>query len=170
MSEHLWRKVKVFAQFFSGILVIGVMVFGGLMIFKAKKSRENKNWVQGLQNGSLAPCSGEKPNCVSSVNSEDQTQNYVPPIEAQSSEELETLWTQASQTLQSLGFDIVVSSENYLHATETSPLLGFVDDIEFFKNLASQRIEIRSASRVGYSDLGANRKRVLHIRKKMALK
>lgn len=52
---------------------------------------------------------------------------------------------------------IVERSDNYIHATYRSSLFGFVDDLELYFDGAS--IHIRSASRVGYSDMGANLKR-----------
>ncbi|PZO25782.1 MAG: DUF1499 domain-containing protein, partial [Betaproteobacteria bacterium] len=41
---------------------------------------------------------------------------------------------------------------------------GFVDDVEFRIDQGSGLLHVRSASRVGYSDLDANRKRVEQIR------
>ena len=55
-------------------------------------------------------------------------------------------------------------SRRYLHAEFKSALLGFVDDVQFMADPAAGVIHMRSASRVGYSDLGANRKRVENIR------
>ncbi len=54
-------------------------------------------------------------------------------------------------------------SENYIHATYSSKLIGFVDDVEFFIN--DDIVHVRSISRIGISDLGVNRKRVEQIRK-----
>jgi uncharacterized protein (DUF1499 family) len=51
-----------------------------------------------------------------------------------------------------------------LHAEFTSWLLRFVDDVDCVVDEAASVIHIRSASRVGYSDLGVNRKRVEAIR------
>jgi uncharacterized protein (DUF1499 family) len=63
-----------------------------------------------------------------------------------------------------------VNEENYIHAEFTSLVFRFVDDVEF---LFSQErdgevsIDIRSASRVGHSDFGVNRKRMEDIRGKL---
>lgn len=51
-------------------------------------------------------------------------------------------------------------SENYLHAEARSRIFRFVDDMEFLVDMENQLIHFRSASRVGYSDLGANRARM----------
>ena len=57
---------------------------------------------------------------------------------------------------------IVEESENYLHAECRTALLGFVDDLEL--HLRDDAIAVRSASRLGYSDLGLNRRRVEELR------
>jgi uncharacterized protein (DUF1499 family) len=51
-----------------------------------------------------------------------------------------------------------------LHAEFASWLLRFVDDVDCLVDEAAGVIHVRSASRVGYSDLGVNRKRVEQIR------
>jgi uncharacterized protein (DUF1499 family) len=43
-----------------------------------------------------------------------------------------------------------------------------VDDVEFYAEPASQVIQVRSASRLGKSDLGVNRQRIELIRNKFA--
>ena len=60
---------------------------------------------------------------------------------------------------------IVTVTDDYLHAQEKSRIFGFVDDIEFHLRSAEGIIAVRSASRVGYSDFGVNRRRVEEIRK-----
>ena len=66
-----------------------------------------------------------------------------------------------------LGLDeanIVESSDGYLYAEFTSRLMRYVDDVEFLEDSTAGVIHVRSASRLGYSDLGANRKRIENIR------
>ncbi|MBD8015543.1 FAD-dependent oxidoreductase [Microbacterium sp. APC 3898] len=57
------------------------------------------------------------------------------------------------------GVTIAQNDENYVYAVAKSKTMRFKDDIEFYFNDADQRIEFRSASRIGYSDAGVNRKR-----------
>jgi uncharacterized protein (DUF1499 family) len=59
---------------------------------------------------------------------------------------------------------IVTETSTYLHAEFTSALWRFVDDVEFSFDENAKRIHMRSASRLGKSDLGVNRKRVEAIR------
>lgn len=63
---------------------------------------------------------------------------------------------------------IVEMTSDYLYAEYASALLGFVDDVEFYLPAGVQIIHVRSASRLGYSDLGANRKRIEGVRARLA--
>ena len=62
--------------------------------------------------------------------------------------------------------EIVTVDNNYLHATFKSSLFGFVDDVEFSFDDARKIIDVRSASRMGYYDFRANRRRVEEIRRR----
>jgi len=57
---------------------------------------------------------------------------------------------------------VIETKLDYLRVEFTSRVLGFVDDVEFYCD--GKVIQVRSASRLGYSDLGVNRKRVEEIR------
>ena len=59
---------------------------------------------------------------------------------------------------------IVEFKPNYLRAEFRSALFRFVDDVEFLIDDTLGVMHVRSASRVGYWDLGANRRRVERIR------
>jgi uncharacterized protein (DUF1499 family) len=62
------------------------------------------------------------------------------------------------------GVRIVTSKEGYVRATATTRWMGFVDDLEFWLNPTQAVIEVRSASRLGREDFGANRARLKRIR------
>ena len=66
------------------------------------------------------------------------------------------------------GAVIVKAEADYLYARFTTPLMKFVDDAEFWFDPAAQVIQVRSASRIGRGDLGANRKRIEAIRQQLA--
>lgn len=108
----------------------------------------------GVRDGSLTACP-ESPNCVSSYESSEQ----------HSIAALNGNLNQIQQILLAMdGANIVEQSSNYLYAEFTSSLMGYVDDVEFLYDAASNTTQVRSASRVGYSDMGANRNRVEAIR------
>ncbi|MFW6359319.1 MAG: DUF1499 domain-containing protein [Chroococcales cyanobacterium] len=117
----------------------------------------------GVESGQLAPCPNT-PNCVSSQ-SEDGTHSIAPlSYDAPATAVLGDI----ERLIQSINSaKIVAKTENYLYAEFTSALMGYVDDVEFYVNEDDNVIEVRSASRLGESDLGVNRKRIEAIRQKL---
>jgi uncharacterized protein (DUF1499 family) len=66
------------------------------------------------------------------------------------------------------GARIVKSEPDYLYAQYTTRLMQFVDDVEFWVDPAAGVIQVRSASRVGQSDMGVNRQRIDAVRAALA--
>jgi uncharacterized protein (DUF1499 family) len=62
---------------------------------------------------------------------------------------------------------IVERRDDYLYAQFTTPLMRFVDDVEFWFDPAAGVVQVRSASRVGRRDFGVNRSRVENIRARL---
>ena len=62
---------------------------------------------------------------------------------------------------------IVKATDRYLHVECKSRVFGFVDDLELLLDPVTGEVAIRSASRVGYSDLGVNRRRVEALRQEL---
>jgi uncharacterized protein (DUF1499 family) len=117
----------------------------------------------GVTNGSLATCPAS-PNCVSSQ-SQDSKHRLEPLSYAGSAAE-------AMQQLQAIiaalpRTEIIEATDDYLYVEFTSALMGFVDDVEFYIDSDANLIQVRSASRLGESDLGVNRKRIEAIRQKL---
>lgn len=110
------------------------------LFFLGQQSQKMQPQV-GLKDGKLLPC-GPKPNCV---------------VGSFSSIKKDVLLERVQNLKNS---KIVVMTDNYLHATITSPLFGFVDDLEFTFSPDNSEIFYRSSSRVGHSDLGQNKKRI----------
>ena len=75
-------------------------------------------------------------------------------------------WSRLKEALASLPrTSVVEETPGYIHAVCVSMLLRFKDDLEFLLVPESSRIELRSSSRVGYADMGVNRRRVERLRK-----
>jgi len=53
--------------------------------------------------------------------------------------------------------------DGYLHATASSALFGFVDDLELYADTAHGVLQARSVSRLGDSDLGVNAQRLVAL-------
>lgn len=115
----------------------------------------------GINNGQFSPMP-KSPNAVSSQTTEpDKQVNPLPMI----GNKLETK-KKIIACLETLGKNsIKTSSQDYIHSVFVSALLRFKDDVELYIDDENELVHFRSASRVGYSDLGANRKRYQAFRK-----
>ena len=112
----------------------------------------------------LAPCPAT-PNCVSS----DATDSLhrIEPLAV--GVDPAAGWQALLAYLESApGFTIKVQDDAYVRAEARTTIFGFVDDVQFQMRLDQGEIAMRSASRVGLSDLGANRRRLEAIRQALA--
>jgi uncharacterized protein (DUF1499 family) len=112
------------------------------MNFKFSGVRPNN---LGIKNGELAPCPSS-PNCVSTKAQD--TKHAIEPI----------------PIIRSMPrISIVKTTDDYLQVEFASAVFRFVDDVEFYLDNTDKTIQFRSASRLGYSDFGVNRKRMEEI-------
>ncbi|MCP3875611.1 MAG: DUF1499 domain-containing protein [Desulfobacteraceae bacterium] len=120
----------------------------------------------GINNGELTPCP-KTPNCVNSQAVGEK--HYIESIRYTGTQQ--EARAHLLQILESENRTKILTTQgNYIRAEFMSALFRFVDDVEFYfpkEQAGKVVIHIRSASRIGYSDLGANRKRVERIREKM---
>jgi uncharacterized protein (DUF1499 family) len=138
--------------------VIGIIVIIGIMLVGLSIA-SRKQPELGLLNGQLRPCPAS-PNCVCS---EQQVEGaFVEPLGYTAA--AEEAWRSMKQAIVETGGVVVTEQNGYMHAVYETPLMRYVDDVELRIDATNQMIHIRSASRVGRSDLGANRKRVARIR------
>jgi uncharacterized protein (DUF1499 family) len=115
----------------------------------------------GVTNGRLAP-PPRKPNCVTSQADPADAQHYIAPIGFAG--DAATAMRKLRDVLDDLPrVEVIEARADYLHAECSTPLMGYVDDVEFYCD--GKAIQVRSASRLGYSDLGTNRKRIESIRR-----
>ena len=114
----------------------------------------------GPNNGRLAACPSS-PNCVSS--DADDEAHRVPAFQVAAP--AARTWEAVREAVAALPRTrIVTDTGEYLHAECSSALLGFVDDLELHLRPLEGIVAVRSASRVGYSDLGVNASRVEALR------
>ncbi len=112
-----------------------------------------------LVNGMLRLCPGT-PNCVSSESTNPMFQ--IAPLAFTGSPE--QVWATLKIVIKEQGGTVHDEGKEYLWSTFTVPLFGFVDDVEFRLSATEGVIHVRSASRLGISDLGVNRGRVEQLR------
>ena len=120
----------------------------------------------GINDSKLSPCP-DTPNCVSSDST--GSNDSISAIKIDSSKP--DLWHSIREAVLELPRTIIVSeTSDYLHAECKSAFFGFVDDLELHLRASENIIAIRSASRLGSSDFGVNRKRVEQLRNLIANK
>lgn len=98
----------------------------------------------------------KSPNAVSSRAPSDDREHHVAPLEGATLEQVKTAALAMPRT------ELVEEGEGYARIVFTTALMRFKDDLELEEE--DGVVHVRSASRVGYSDLGANRKRVEALR------
>jgi len=121
-----------------------------------------------INKGELSPCP-KTPNCVNSHAVGEK--HYIQPIRYTG-----TRQEARTRLLQILEAEkrtkILTAQKHYIRAEFMSAVFRFIDDVEFYfpKEQAGETvIHIRSASRVGYFDFGANRKRIERIRSNFSI-
>lgn len=109
----------------------------------------------------LAPCP-TSPNCVSTQADPSDEVHYMPAIEFQG--KIEEAKARLHRIINELPRTTLLEERtDYLHVEFRSLVFRFVDDVEFYIDETENLIHFRSASRLGYSDLGVNRKRMQRI-------
>jgi uncharacterized protein (DUF1499 family) len=136
-------------------LVVMLTIFG---IFSGSRPDD-----LGLHEGRLRSCPSS-PNCVSSEAGDDAHRIDAFRIRGEPA----AAWRTLVEVVGAAPRTKVVTDENgYLHAECTSLLMGFVDDLELQLRADEGVVAVRSASRLGYGDLGANRRRVEELREQL---
>ena len=117
----------------------------------------------GAQDGLLVPCP-RSPNCVSSQATDER--HRIAPLPFP--DEPQAAWARLHTVLIGRADATLIEEQpGYLRFELRTTL--FVDDAEFLLDPANRVIHVRSASRLGYSDLGKNRSRMEEIRRQFAL-
>lgn len=127
----------------------------------------------GIENQQFYPCSA-KPNCVNSMASPSDKTHYIAPLIIEKNKtdknNKDLLFKIISHLRSWPRTTLIRQTEDYLHFEVKSALFRFVDDLEIYWPKGSDYLHFKSSSRVGYSDLGANRKRVEQLKKELLLK
>jgi uncharacterized protein (DUF1499 family) len=115
----------------------------------------------GLKDGQLAPCP-RSPNCVVSQGNAD-AEHSIAPLAYEGDPAI--AWDRLQAVVQALPRTAIIeATDTYLYAEFTSRWMGYVDDVEFYLQPEASQIQVRSASRLGESDLGVNRQRIETLR------
>lgn len=113
----------------------------------------------------LPPCPGT-PNCVSSQATD--AGHLIAPFKITGN--VQDAWAVLKTALLGLDRTVITNeTDGTLQAEATSLVFRFVDDINVILDADARLIHIRSASRIGYSDFGVNRKRMEMLRSQLQL-
>jgi uncharacterized protein (DUF1499 family) len=105
----------------------------------------------------LAECP-DTPNCVCS---DCEQSDKLPPLQFFTDPLVAK--TALKRAFAKMEIAVVAEQQNYLHAVATTPIMRYRDDLEFLIDPEEKKIQFRSASRLGKSDLGKNRARLKEI-------
>lgn len=120
----------------------------------------------GLEEGTFLPCP-DTPNCVSSLAVSGAA--AILPFDYKGISQEEALnrlicLLEAEPRCRIVKVEHLETGSVYVHAEFRSAFFRFVDDVEFLLPTGEPLIQVKSASRLGYSDMGVNRKRVERLR------
>ena len=131
-----------------------VLIGASGMFFLSFSSKSPDNL--GVKNGRFLPLP-DSPNGVSTQATATSQRMEPIPFTGNAAEEMKRIVAAVNSVPRS---KIVQQDSHYLRAEFTSLLFRFVDDVEFFIDDKDNVVQFRSASRIGYSDLGVNRRRM----------
>lgn len=117
----------------------------------------------GVHEGRLKSCPGS-PNCISSQSP--QKGSFVSPLGFAG--DPDAAFARLKRIIDRRADSTVIEESGDYLRVEFRTGAGFVDDGEFMLDRSNRVIQLRSASRVGYSDLGKNRRRMEEIRSQLA--
>ena len=137
-----------------------VFIIAGLFLFQVYKNLSIPNTV-GLVSGEFKALK-DSPNGVSSQSTTEEKQ--VSPLQ------MDTSVSEAKKNIKNLilsydNTELIKESDHYLHFVFTTKGFHFKDDVEFYFDSENNIIDFKSQSRIGYSDMGMNRKRYERIKK-----
>ena len=159
-GERVSRKRAGASRMVRRLVLLPLIVIAALYFLSMNAARPQN---LGVVNGQLAQLP-DKPNCVSTQTQDTDKRMEPIPFDKKPGEMVVSI----KDTLTSMPrVKLVSETENYLHFEFTSLIFRFIDDVEFFVDDRDMVVHFRSASRVGHSDLGANRKRMQLISEKL---
>ena len=152
------------------LVIIALVVITGLIAGQLGLLKGTPPTDLGVHDGKLKPPS-KTPNSVSSQASlypdhPQRTYAEIAPLPLRGDANA-TLDRIASIIESMEGGKIIKREPGYIYAQFTTRLMKYVDDAEFWYDPSTEVIQVRSASRLGSSDLGVNRKRIETIRQKL---
>ncbi len=149
----MWKRFGIAASILFTIVAVSFVV-----VARQRNASTSYALAERSDVHELPPCP-DKPNCVCST--AEDPRHKIEPIALES---IDPDMSRVRAVVEQLGGQVVKEEPRYLRAEFRSRILGFIDDVEFVADDENATLHFRSASRVGYSDLDANRKRMERFR------
>ena len=149
------------------IIILSLVLLTGLIYFIYLGFKSQSGVANGIVNNQLSPCP-DTPNCIS-TEFEDDSSHYTDAIKY-TAENNENIMQTIIEVIKETDGSVIKTDTDYISATYTSSIFRYVDDFEIRLDKDNQLIQIRSASRVGRSDFGANLKRINHFKNRLSEK
>ncbi|MDX8382929.1 MAG: DUF1499 domain-containing protein [Ghiorsea sp.] len=154
--------MKTILWLIAGLVVVGLVAYF-VMAMKSQKVPERLALKKGVTD-TLVPCP-DSPNCVcSEEHTSSSEQHFIAPIEGDSK-----VFQQVKQVVMQQGGVMYDEQDGYFHATFSTSVFRYVDDVELRLDEENSVIHLRSASRIGRSDFGVNRARMESIKAALLL-
>lgn len=134
-----------------------ILIFSGIALIAGEGGKAADHRVEGRK---LRPCPGS-PNCVCTMNTE--SRHAIEPLRF--AEAPDAAFARLKRIVRGTARSSIIFEDNAYIQAEFRTLLGFVDDVEFLLDRSAGVIHMRSASRLGYWDLGVNRRRLEEVRR-----
>ncbi len=165
MMETIRRLLAFFEAVGQAVAVVLLVVVVLLMVRLAWLGRKSRRLPPNVSPpGGPLRSNGEKPNWVSTTAPVRDALHCIAPRQSPRNP-----IPDVADHLRRKGYVVVAATERYVQATQSSKRFGFVDDVEFLYDPKTLMLHARSASRVGYSDFGVNRRRLEGIFKELGL-
>ena len=143
------------------LIFIPILIFAAFVVLFILGLMSQSGEARGLVEGKLTKCP-DKPNCVCTEFKAD-VEHYIDPVGFSQTTTAEVL-SRLKNSIDEMGGSIRAENDNYLAATFTSSFFRFVDDLEIRVDADKNLIHMRSASRLGHSDRGVNKKRIERLK------
>lgn len=144
------------------LLIITILLVSGVSYFIYLAYLSHQAESPGLTDSKQLTRCPDSPNCINTEYSDD-TSHYAPPLSSAELTDTDAMQN-ILQAIKQTGGEVHLVQQHYIAATYTSRLFRFVDDMEIRLDTKTKQIHLRSASRQGHSDMGANLKRVNKIK------
>jgi uncharacterized protein (DUF1499 family) len=153
------------------LLAVGALLLLGLAAGRLGLLRGQAPGDLGVKNGKLKAPSAT-PNSVSSQadlwpGHPQQASARIAPL-AVAGEPAVAMGKLTAAVTATPGAAVVKADGDYLYAQFSTPLMHYTDDVEFWFDRSAGVVQLRSASRLGHGDLGANRERIEALRARLS--